>query len=389
MADVIKEYAIQISVQGSKAVIKDFKQLENVEKKQNKQLKETNSLLWTYAKRLLGIWAIYRLITKGINLGVSFAEQGNSLKNLATVANVSTRTLQKWGQAVKKFGGDEKSVASTMGTINQKLHDRQYGIEPYLEYVKRYGALPAGNSAEDFLINVAKKMEQYTNPQDKRDIASTLNLDDAMTAFLMQGSKEVARQLKQASILYSEEDIENASKAKEQLILFNREVEKLGVALGRMSLAPLTDLIKELTSFLQDPKKYIKNALKDSETSVYGVAKSMFDVRELGRWGINRIKDLTDFSATTGKDKYLSGVDYLSRNIFGKDYEGAMSLFEGAGSALYASAGRYAEKALNVNNDVSLTFSGSTESISNQIDDVFDDLKDKVKTVYRQAGGIN
>ena len=75
MADVIKEYAFKISVEGSKSVIKEFKEIDKNIKdgtetidKQNKALTKTNSLLWTYAKRLVGIWAIYRMINKGINL---------------------------------------------------------------------------------------------------------------------------------------------------------------------------------------------------------------------------------------------------------------------------------------------------------------------------------
>lgn len=319
--DVIKEYAIQISVQGSKAVIKEFKELGQVEKKQNKELKETNSLLWTYAKRLVGIYAIYKMFKKGIDLSVSFAQQGNALKNMTTVANISAQSLQKWGYAIRKFGGDEKSVATAMGNINQKLYQRRYGQEPFKEYIEKYGALPAGQNAEDFLINIAKKMEGYANKQTKLDIASTLGLDDAITAFLMQGSKAVESQLKQAQALFSEEDIENARKATEQMIAFNRELEKLKIALARDILPKFTEFVAELTEFVKNPKKYMANAFTDKPTSAYGVAKSMFNPFTTGNWVKERLLGLSNFSATTGLDFVGSSYRALKDNVSGGDIE--------------------------------------------------------------------
>lgn len=324
MADVIKEYAIQISIQGNKAVIKEFKQIDSqVQKgtknidKQNKSLNKTNSLLWTYAKRLIGIYAIYKMINKGVGLAVNFAEQGNALRNLSTIANTSTKSLQKWGYVLKRFGGNERSVASTIGSLNQKLYERQYGIEPFQEYVKRYGALPAGTNAEDFLLNVARKMENYSNMQTKLDIADKLGLDEAMTNFLLQGSKAVESQLKGAGTLFSDEDIKNATKAKEQLIAFNRQLKRLANITGSIVLQPLTNVIKELTEFLKDPKRYIAGVFseqRNGKASEYAVAKDMLNPMSMLNWYGKRMIGLTDYSATTG----LTGISDWWSGMFQK-----------------------------------------------------------------------
>lgn len=276
MADVIKEYAIQISIQGNKAVIKEFKTIDSqVQKgtknleKQNEALNKTNSLLWTYAKRLGGVYAIYKLIRKGINLGVGFAEQGNMLGNISTIANISARNLQKWGQALKRFGGDEKSVASTMGNINQKLYSQKYGEQPFREFIERYyrkgdeGILKSG-SAEQFLLQIAKKMEQYSSAQDKIGIGKSLGLDDSMISFLMQGYGTVAQQLKNASVLFSDEDIQKAKEAKEQLIAFNRQLEILTQTLSRLVLPFITNAIKNLTRYIENPMELLKDTYHNS-----------------------------------------------------------------------------------------------------------------------------
>lgn len=375
MADVIKEYAIQISIQGNKAVIKEFKAIDSqVQKgtknldKQNKALNKTNSLLWTYAKRLVGIYAIYKLFAKGINLVTNFAEQGNALENMATVANISTRSLQKWGQALKRFGGDEKTVASIMGTINQKLYDQRYGKEPFKEFVERYykrgdiGILKSKN-AEEFLLQVARKMDQYQNADDKLGIGRSLGLDDSMTAFLMQGYKTVSQELKKAGALYSDKDIENAVKAKQALIDFNYQMAKLGNTLAEKVLPYFTDFVTELTTFLQDPKKYIANALTDTPTSPYGTAKDMFNYRTMGSWIADRITGLTNFSATTGLQTSPAWL-----------------------------LGKALDKNIEVNNSVSMTITGqNANEIAEKSSNAINQVSGKSISIatQRQSGGIS
>lgn len=395
MADVIKEYAIQIQVQGSKAVIKSFKELEGVEKKQNKQLKETNSLLWTYAKRLVGIYAIYKMFRKGLNLGVSFAEQGNSLKTLSSMANVSTKSLQRWGNAIRRIGGDSKSVASIMGDINQRIYNRRFNKDEFKELATKYGPdtyLNATN-AEDFLIGISRKLQQYKDENAKNDILAKAGITDAYFGrFLKAGPEEVMKALKQAEVLYSDKDIADAEKAKQQLFDFNIQLEKLATALGKMSLQPLTNLIKELTNFLQDPKKYIKNALSQTETSRAGIittAVNSLSPVNLGKTYAKGIGSLLNFSATSGREGYLDFTDEMTKRIFGKDYAKYMSLFGGVGSGLYAGAGQYLDKGIDINNDISVTLNGTTEPIADKIGDAFDKTKEKTIATVKQSLGIN
>ena len=115
------------------------------------------------------------------------------------------------------------------------------------------------------------------------------------------------RNKKNAGTLFSEEDLNNATKAKEQLIAFNYELERLANITGRIVLKPLTDVIKELTEFLKDPKKYIANVFSEgtaNNPSEYKVAKDMLNPMSMLKWYGDRMIGLTNYSATTG----LSGV---------------------------------------------------------------------------------
>ena len=386
--ETIKEYVIKVTTEGGKLTFKQLSSLDKIEKAQNKNLKETNSLLWTYAKRLVGIYAIYKMINKGVGLAINFAEQGTALRNLSTIANTSTKSLQKWGNVLRKFGGSEQSAGKVIGDINRKLYSRRFGIEPFQEYIERYGALPKGASAEEFLLNVAKRMEGVRDKQKKLDMAEKLNLDAPMTEFLLQGYEKVKQQLAGAESIFSNEDIERATKAKEELIAFNIQLEKLAHTLGGIALEPLTSVIKELTDFLKNPKQYIASATK-SETGAFGVAKSMFDVKNIAQWSWRRILGLQEYSATTAKSKYLGGIDYLSQSIFGKDYKGAMGLFGGIGAGLYAGAGQHLGKGLNVYNDIVMNIgeNESVEKVASEVSNKFDKAKEIVISNYKEATG--
>ena len=71
--------------------------------KQTKAITKQSSALWLLAKRLLGVYSVYALFKKGLNLAVNFAETGTAISNMATVAGVSAKQLQKWGYIFKKY----------------------------------------------------------------------------------------------------------------------------------------------------------------------------------------------------------------------------------------------------------------------------------------------
>ena len=270
MADVIKEYAFKISVEGNKAVIKEFKAIDNQVKKgtgnlgkQNKELSKTNSLLWTYAKRLVSIYAIYKLFNKGISLATNFVEQGNALRNLSASANVSARSLQKWGHLAKKYGGDEKSVASTMKNLNSSLYYwHEFGERGIFEnYMKHFGDFPVSDNAEDFLLELANKLKGLSG-REQEAILDSLNIgDEGLRLLLREGNLQ--DKLKNSPVLFTDEQIEKAQKVKELMIDFNTELARVNVALGEIFLPTMIRFMKEIQNFLKNPKGFMLGKLKE------------------------------------------------------------------------------------------------------------------------------
>ena len=262
-------------------------------KKNTQALKKHNNELWTYTKRLVGVYAIYRLVRKGIGLGLNFIEQGNNLRNMSTTANVSTDTIQRWGYAAAKYGGNEAAVAAQMGALNSKLYSaKNFGDYSAFEtLMTRYGITPTTTSAEDFLKDIANKISGLDR-QRQLDILNAAGInDDAMQRLLMSGNLQ--SQLDKATIVYTNEDIQRAARAKELMVEFNKQLERLAVVIGGLTLEPLIDTVKELTEFLKDPKRYIKNT-----------GKKATDVALDGMWQLinpQRYWDMISGGKTAGK----------------------------------------------------------------------------------------
>lgn len=265
MSNIVEEYAYQITVKGSKVAIQAFDKVANASKKlgeadkqnlsatekQTKAITKQSSALWLLAKRLLGVYSVYSLFKKGVNLGLNFAEQGNMIANLATTANISTKSLQKWGYALKRYGGSEQSIAGTMASLQQRLFEyQQWGnANAFAEFMKLGGQVPAGSTPEQFLKSLSKQLQRL--PRERAlAMANSLGIDSATTRFLLEGNVE--KDLANAKVLYTDADIKMAQQAKQNLIEFNREMEKLGVLLGRKLLPIMTNMTQTITRLIDE-----------------------------------------------------------------------------------------------------------------------------------------
>ena len=289
----LETFVLQFETKGSKLVLNDIQQISektrNLEsliqkdtkaqdqntnslKKSTQAMKKHNNELWTYTKRLIGVYAIYKLVRKGIGLGLNFIEQGHNLRNISTTANVSTDTIQRWGYAAAKYGGNEASVAAQMGSLNSKLYSaKNFGDYSAFEtLMTRYGITPTTTNAEEFLKDIANKI-QGLDRQRQLDILNAAGInDDAMQRLLMSGNLQ--SQLDRATIVYTNEDIQRAEKAKELMVEFNKQLARLAAVIGGLTLEPLIDTVKELTEFLKDPKKYIKQqGKKATDVAIDGI----------------------------------------------------------------------------------------------------------------------
>lgn len=352
---VLDDFAYNFITKGTKAVLEDMEKInqrmrklqkeaekytdstesdtdaikENTlaNERNTKSIEKRNFALWKYAKGLLGVYGIYKLFQKGISLATNFADTGNALYNMSTLTGASTAGIQKWGYAVRKFGGNEKSISSTLGALQSALYNFRYtGNEgQFKTFMEHGGNVPVGQDAEGFLLDLAKQMERWT-PDKQRFMANALGLDPATTALLMQGFDAVKETLGRSEALYSSEDINAARQAKESLEEFNREMEKLGVVIGRTVLPYLTEAVKGLTELIRtdDKKTWFDNTLEKLGEWSYDVLDGIFNSKSLQDLGgdiYGKLWDMREKSLEAGR----AARDYAKKQI-SEGWQGGKSM---------------------------------------------------------------
>jgi hypothetical protein len=376
MSNIVEEYAYQITVKGSKVAIQAFDKVANASKKlgevdkqnlsatekQTKAITKQSSALWLLAKRLLGVYSVYALFKKGLNLGLNFAEQGNMIANLATTANISTKSLQKWGYALKRYGGSEQSIAGTMASLQQRLFEyQQWGnANAFAEFMKLGGQVPAGSTPEQFLKSLSKQLQRL--PRERAlAMANSLGIDSATTRFLLEGNVE--KDLANAKVLYTDADIKMAQQAKQNLIEFNREMEKLGVLLGRKVLPYITDFLKIVPNIVDRVGQVLGEILNGTFLKKYLgkpgdiIYKAMYKVGA-GYYGMEEKNDQDYRQAVLGRSM---------RRLGGYQYTDPLSIMPALSSLTPLASASNAWNNLNQSNNIVINGTSSPETVGKSV----------------------
>ncbi len=402
----LDEFSIDFVTKGSKQVMRDMqgiikklqemqqvtegntslldkdtqKQKQNTEahEKNTKAITKQNSALWTYAKRLVGVYGIYKLVQKGIGMAINFAEKGNAYANMASISGVSTGNLQKWGYALRRFGGNEQTAANTLGTLNQKLFAmKQYGEQPFEEYISKFGGrINSANNAEELLKMVARDMQGRSDIE-KVAMGQSLGLDQATINFLMQGVDAVEKALRSAEALFKPEDIKAAQEAKENLEEFNRELENLGIVIGQTLLPYLTAAMKHIKEFLQDPESKSKKILGEKKYKFFeSVGELAYNVSHpFTEENIRKNDEIKEnmrrvvkqgISGGIGQIATVSGMKFLSDNTFAAMMN-AVSQLKALPGIMSSGMGNSISNLFNQDNSITINGAASPEKTGSEV----------------------
>ena len=402
----LDEFSIDFVTKGSKQVMRDMqgiikklqemqqvtegntslldkdtqKQKQNTEahEKNTKAITKQNSALWTYAKRLVGVYGIYKLVQKGIGMAINFAEKGNAYANMASISGVSTDNLQKWGYALRRFGGNEQTAAATLGALNQKLFNfHHHGGTDFNDYISRFGGrVTSANNAEELLKMVARDMQGRSDIE-KVAMGQSLGLDQATINFLMQGPEYVEKALKAAEALFKPEDIKAAQEAKENLEEFNRELENLGIVIGRTLLPYLTAAMKHIKEFLQDPESKSKKILGEKKYKFFeSVGELAYNVSHpFTEENIRKNDEIKEnmrrvvkqgISGSIGQIATVSGMKFLSDNTFAAMMN-AVSQLKALPGIMSSGMGNSISNLFNQDNSITINGAASPEKTGSEV----------------------
>lgn len=221
-------------------------------------LKDSENALNTFvntAKRLLGAWVSFEFFKSAIS---NFIEYTMQLSNASLITGESAQSINALGGALKRFGGNTESAINAIKSINQHLHEAEFGGGALIEVSKKYGVvISKGATAEQTLLNLSKQMARFDR-QTRVAIASQLGLDEAMVRAFEGGGKELEGLINQQKglNLVSPKDESIAKRFSYALMDLKDIFTALMRDFARVILPSFTKLLNLFTGFVEFLRKH-------------------------------------------------------------------------------------------------------------------------------------
>jgi prefoldin subunit 5 len=311
----VDELLIQISLNA-----KQLQQsLSNAEQSINKFADKISGVMST----ALDLIALKFSVSFGKNLVETFANTGSKLYFLSQQVGESVGTLDKWGAAVQKAGGNAESFYGTINSLHNKLVDMKYNGD--MKTAGMFGMLGVKTSnadhslrnTTDILLDLSDKLKG----KDKgfqQFVGRQFGIDEATLRVLSQGREATLKLVNAQKQLYNEKTAREAEKQREKLIDFERALDKLKIQIAE-KLLPAAD------KFINWIQKFVTQHGKDLALIVEGIVNGLID---LIKYLPEVTKFFTDLNKTLGVTagdlgKILAGLLALK---VGKDILGTLGL---------------------------------------------------------------
>ena len=244
---VVDELVIQMTLNAKQLQQSLSSAEQNISKFANKMSSTINTAL--------DLIALKFSVSFGKNLIETFANTGAKLHFLSSQVGESVGTLDKWGVAVQKAGGNADSFYSTISNLHNKLVDMKFSGDMKLAStfgmlgVKTTNADHTLRKTTDILLDLSSVMKgKDTNFQ--QFVGRQLGIDDATIRVLAQGREATLKLVNAQKQLYNDKTAKAAEKQREKLIDFERTLDKLKIQIAEKLLPAANKFIDWIQKFV-------------------------------------------------------------------------------------------------------------------------------------------
>ena len=247
---------------GTNEVTKDLgklkKESESTSKAMAEEGKKAAEFFRSIRNEMLALIGV-TLTLKGVkDILIDTTHSMADLGRVSTLIGESARTVDAWGNAVKGFGGDAKTMQATMLGLEDSITSFQMTgrgngtIQAFrsmgIQFMDEHGK---ARKSSDLLLDVARYFEKvHATPQQARQFGKMAGIDQGTINMLMQGSEATKRYVAEQ---------ERNSAVTDQAIRNAQEMERAWASLdSQWQAAKLT-----LTEALQPQIKQVTQLLKE------------------------------------------------------------------------------------------------------------------------------
>lgn len=267
----------------------------------------------------LDLIALKFSVSFGKNLIETFANTGSKLHFLSSQLGESVGTLDQWGVAIQKAGGNADSFYGTISNLHNKLVDMKFNGDMKLAStfgmlgVKTTNADHSLRKTTDVMLDLADKLKgKDTNFQ--QFIGRQLGIDDATIRVLAQGREATLKLVNAQKQLYNDKTAKAAEKQREKLIDFERTLDKLKIQIAEKLLPAANKFIDWIQKFVNQHGNDLAVIV---ENIVNGLAQFINYLPQVTKMFTDLNKSLGITAGDLGK--ILAGIMALkvAKDIFG------------------------------------------------------------------------
>lgn len=286
----LEEFNYQFGINGAENLISKLNQIESETEELDQAVTHLGNTFQQFFDLALRSSIPPAFIKMVMDQARSFSKQAEYIDRLSQVSGMSARTIQQFGYALHRFGGDVTTATHQLDQLQTKLDKfakpihKGGGLASELAKLskKHKVNLSGVTSSVDLLKAIAERMEKLSDRK-KIELAKAFGLDDSTFLMVKQGLKSVEEAMYKAQkfILFDDKEIKQAKEFENTMrdIADNITLISKSFSFGAIpEMQKFANIMRSITDYMTEHKEIVK-----------GIGMTMFGA---GAYGIFRLLNL-------------------------------------------------------------------------------------------------
>ena len=370
----LEEFGYQFGVNGAENLISKLNQIETETEQLDNAVQHLGNTFQKFFDLSLRSAIPPAFIKMVMDSALAFSKQAEYIDRLAQTSGMSAKTIQQFGYALRKFGGDVSTAAMQLDHLETKLDrfrkplHKGGGLASELARLsKKYKVdLRGVDSSINLLKALSVRMEKLSERK-KLELARAFGLDESTFLLVKNGLKSLEESLYKAQkfILFDDKEIRQAKEFEDTLrdIADNITLISKSFSFGAIpQMQKFANIMRSVTDYMTEHKKVVE-----------GIGLTAFGA---GAYGIFRLLNFIPtkflkasagvFGTGLGLGAIGEEIDKIDRGNKNKTLVGTLE------SLGFEKSSKYLELIYRAINDVA--FKKSFDGILNLLDKIGQDL---------------
>lgn len=287
---------------GTNEVTKDLgklkKESESTSKAMAEEGKKAAEFFRSIRNEMLALIGV-TLTLKGVkDILIDTTHSMADLGRVSTLIGESARTVDAWGNAVKGFGGDAKTMQATMLGLEDSITSFQMTgrgngtIQAFrsmgIQFMDEHGK---ARKSSDLLLDVARYFEKvHATPQQARQFGKMAGIDQGTINMLMQGSEATKRYVaeQERNSAVTDRAIRNAQEMERAWASLDSQWQAVKITLTEAlqpEIKQVTELLKEGGDWIRDHRGEINQFFQELPGKIKPISDAISNgVEAVGGW---------------------------------------------------------------------------------------------------------